>query len=140
MKIIFFSGSFLFLLIALAGCGTLGSSATDLVLTGAGGAIGYEVSGKKISGAAIGAASGLVLSKVAQTQVGKAITEAEQRGYDRAMNQAVKQQYWIIQNLQKRDQQTDEADARTLAITLPETVTDDGVILKPTTEYIRVLR
>lgn len=127
------------LLIALAGCGTLGSSATDLVLTGTGGAIGYEVSGKKIGGAAIGAASGLVLSKVAQAQVGKAISEAEQRGYDRAMNQAVKQQYWITQNLQ-RNRREDEAEAKTLAITLPEIVTGDGVILKPSTEYIRVVQ
>jgi hypothetical protein len=132
------------LLIVLTGCGTLGSSTTDLVLSGTGGAIGYEVSGKKIGGAAIGAASGLVLSKVAQAQVGKAITEAEQRGYDRAMNQAVKQQYWITQNLQKRNRRDgegeDETGARTLAITLPETVTDDGVILKSSTEYIRTIQ
>jgi hypothetical protein len=140
MKRIIFSVFYLSLLITLTGCGTLGGSVSDLVLTGAGGVVGYEVSGHKTGGAAIGAASGLVLSKVAQAQVGKALTEAEQRGYERAMNQAVKQQYWIIQNLQKRNQKADETDARTLAITLPETVTDDGIILKSTSGHIRVLQ
>ncbi|AWI09631.1 hypothetical protein CKA38_10575 [Ereboglobus luteus] len=123
-------------MVFLSGCGTLGTSATDLALAGAGGAIGYEVSDHNVSGAAIGAAGGYVISKVAQTQVKKAVTDAEKRGYDRAMNQAVKQQYWIIQNLQKQDDETG-AEARPVTVTLPETTTNDGTILRPTTAVIR---
>lgn len=123
-------------MVFLSGCGTLGTSATDLALAGAGGAIGYEVSDHNVSGAAIGAAGGYVISKVAQTQVKKAITDAEKRGYDRAMNQAVKQQYWIIQNLQKQDDETG-TEARLVTVMLPETTTTDGTILRPTTAVIR---
>lgn len=128
--------SFIIVTLLLSGCGTLGGSVTDLALAGAGGAIGYEVSDQNVSGAAIGAADGYVISKVAQTQVKKAITDAEKRGYDRAMNQAVKQQYWVIQNLQKRDDDID-AQSRLVAVQIPEAVTPDGVLLKPTTVYIR---
>ncbi|WP_342750558.1 hypothetical protein OH491_15340 [Termitidicoccus mucosus] len=39
----------------LSGCASLRQPATDIVLTGAGGAIGYHASGKSIKGAAIGA-------------------------------------------------------------------------------------
>lgn len=127
---------FLLIMVFLSGCGTLGTSATDLALAGAGGAIGYEVSDHNVSGAAIGAAGGYVISKVAQTQVKKAITDAEKRGYDRAMNQAVKQQYWIIQNLQKQDDETG-TEARLVTVMLPETTTTDGTILRPTTAVIR---
>ncbi|WP_152032787.1 hypothetical protein [Ereboglobus luteus] len=136
MKTIILIPPVLLIMVLLSGCGTLGGSATDLALAGAGGTIGYEVSDHNVSGAAIGAASGYVISKVAQTQVKKAITDAEKRGYDRAMNQAVKQQYWIIQNLQKREDDT-AAESRLVAVQIPEATTPDGVLLKSTTVYIR---
>lgn len=119
-----------------SGCSSLGNAATDVALVGAGGAAGYAISDKKIGGAAIGAAGGYIASKIVQNEVTKAINEAEQYGYDRAMHQAVKQQYWIIQNIQKQDNQG-ASEGRMVAVTLPETVTEDGTILKPTTEYIR---
>lgn len=120
----------------LSGCGTLRQPATDVVLTGVGGAIGYEASGKKIGGAAIGAGAGYLASKIVQSQVDGAISEAEKRGYDHAMNQAVKQQYWIIQNQQRGDNDS-ASESRTVTVNLPETMTADGTILKATTATIR---
>ena len=67
----------------------------------------------------------------------KAVSEAEQRGYDRAMNQSVKQQYWILQNQQRAQEARAEKSARLVPVELPET-TVNGVIIKPTVEYIRV--
>lgn len=125
--------------IGLSGCSTVGGAASDLSLAGAGGVVGYELSDGKVGGAAIGAATGYVVSKVAQSQVKKALNEAEQRGYDRAMNQAVKQQYWIIQNQQRSFDTTSADTARLVPVQLPET-TVNGVILNPTVEYIRVER
>ena len=119
------------------GCGTMSQSATDVVLTGAGGYIGYEAGGKKIGGAAIGAGAGYVASKIVQNGVDKAIREAEQRGYDRATNQAVKQQYWIIQRLQQGGDTAINAEPRHVTVQLPETITADGVVLRPTTVAIR---
>lgn len=120
----------------LSACGTLGSSATDVALTGAGGYIGYEASGQKIGGAAIGAGAGYLASKIVQNEFTQQLTDAEKHGYDRAMNQAVKQQYWIIQNQQKGSDDTD-SEARLVTVQIPETTTTDGTVLQPTTAVIR---
>jgi hypothetical protein len=123
----------------LTGCSTAGGMASDIGLAGAGGALAYELSDGDIGVTAAGAAGGYLVSKLAQSQVKKAINEAEQRGYDRAMNQAVKQQYWIIQN-QQRSFETNQADtARFVPVQLPET-TVNGVILNPSIEYLCVER
>jgi hypothetical protein len=129
--------TFTLLIIFLSGCGTLRQPASDVLLMGAGGAIGYEASGKKIGGAAIGAGAGYVASRVVNSQMDAALAEAEQRGHDRAMGQAVKQQYWIIQNQQRRDDNAGETDARYVTVSLPETTLPDGTILKPTTATFR---
>jgi hypothetical protein len=121
----------------LSGCASLRQPATDIVLTGAGGAIGYHSSGKSIKGAAIGAGAGYLVSKIAGNEITAAVEDAEKRGYDRAMNQAVKQQYWIMQN-QQRGENTDTApEPRYVNVRLPEAVTPDGVILKPATITLR---
>lgn len=128
-----------FAIAGLTGCSTAGGMASDIGLAGAGGALAYELSDGDIGVTAAGAAGGYLVSKLAQSQVKKAINEAEQRGYDRAMNQAVKQQYWIIQN-QQRSFETSQSDtARFVPVQLPET-TVNGVILNPSVEYLRVER
>jgi len=129
--------SMLVLCALFSGCGTLRQPATDVLLTGAGATIGYEASGRKIGGAAIGAGAGYIASKITNAQMTAALTDAEQHGYDRAMAQAVKQQYWIIQNQQRRESSTAENDARYITVTLPETVLPDGTVIQPTTTTLR---
>jgi hypothetical protein len=123
--------------LGLSGCSTAGGMASDIGLAGAGGALAYELSDGDIGVTAAGAAGGYLVSKVAQSQVKKAIQDAEQRGYNRAMNQAVKQQYWIIQNQQRSFDERRESSARLVPVELPET-TVNGVILNPSVEYVRV--
>ena len=132
------------LLVALAicaaiftGCGSVGSAASDLGLGAAGGVAGYQLSGKKLGGAAAGAAVGYLDSKVAQSEVQKSQAEAEQRGYDRALNQAVKQQYWIIQNQQRSRETPPETEARLEPVVIPETRIN-GVLRTAHVEYLRV--
>jgi len=120
-----------------SGCGTLREPTTDVLLTGVGATIGYEASGKKIGGAAIGAGAGYIASKITNAQMNAALSDAEQQGYNRAMNQAVKQQYWIIQNQQRRESTTEENNARYITVTLPETVLADGTVIRPTTTTLR---
>ncbi|MBI2512159.1 MAG: hypothetical protein HYV96_09270 [Opitutae bacterium] len=122
--------------IGLAGCGTVGGAASDLGLAGAGGAIGYEVSDHRIGGAAAGAAAGYIASKVAQSEVKRSDTEAEKRGFDRALNQAVKQQYWIIQN-QQRAPAGDSRPANQVPVQVPET-TVNGVLRNATVAYVPI--
>jgi hypothetical protein len=124
-------------IVLLSGCASLRQPATDIVLTGAGGAIGYHSSGKSIKGAAIGAGAGYLVSKIAGSEITAAIEDAEKRGHDRAMNQAVKQQYWIIQNQQRGEATDTQSEPRYVNVRLPEAVTQDGVILIPATVSLR---
>ena len=121
-------------LLGLSGCGSLGGTATEVGLAGAGGALGYGVSDHRVGGAAVGAAAGYVAGKIARGEVKRVEDDAEKRGYDRAMNQAVKQQYWIIQNQQRSAKS--EAPTRTmLPVVIPESNTD-GVIRNASIAYV----
>lgn len=121
----------------LGGCGTVGGAASDLGLAGAGGVAGYQLSDHRVGGAAAGAALGYVASKVAQSEVQRSLSEAEKRGYDRALNQAVKQQYWIIQEQQKSHVSADALEARLVPVVIPESKIN-GVLVKAHVEYLRV--
>lgn len=121
----------------LAGCSTLGGAAADIGLAGAGGIAGYELSDHKIGGAAAGAAVGYVGSKIAQGAINRETSAAEKRGYDRAMNQAVKQQYWIMQNQQK--EQTTAPEPALTPIVIPEQMIN-GVVYNARVEYVRLER
>lgn len=124
-------------LVALSGCNTVGGTAADLGLAGAGGVAGYQLSDGKVGGAAAGAAVGLVGSRIAQAQVRKEISEAETRGYDRAMNQSVKQHYWIIQAQQRAREDQPDRDAQLVPVVIPET-SINGVIQNARVEYLRL--
>ena len=127
----------LLLPLALAGCGTgAGGVASDVGLAGAGGVLGYKLSDGNAGVAAAGAAAGYVASKVAQSEFKSAAQKAEKAGYDRAMNQAVKQQYWIMQNQQK-SLPVDDARPRLVPVVMPET-NINGVIQKAHVEYLRL--
>ena len=123
--------------LGLAGCSTLGAPAADLGLAGAGGVAGYQLSDHRRGGAAAGAAAGYLASQVAQLAVHREMTDAEKRGYDRAMNQAVKQQYWIIQEQQKSRAILEETDARLVPVVIPET-TINGVTQKAHVEFLPI--
>jgi hypothetical protein len=135
-----FELSFLLLLpsvaiIALPGCTSAGGTVADGALASAGGVAGYQLSDGKLGGALAGAAVGLVGSRIAQQEFTTATSDAEKKGYDRAMNQAVKQQYWIIQN-QQRDS-APAPDEGVVQVTFPETKTD-GVIVNAHVENLRI--
>ena len=127
----------LLLPLVLAGCSTgAGGVASDVGLAGAGGVLGYKLSDGNAGVAAAGAAAGYVVSKVAQSEYKSAAQKAEKAGYDRAMNQAVKQQYWIMQNQQK-SLPVDDARPRLVPVVMPET-NINGVIQKAHVEYLRL--
>ena len=123
--------------LVFTGCSTVGGAAADLGLAGAGGVAGYQISDGKIGGAAAGAALGYVGSKIAQSEVQRATSDAEKRGFDRGMNQAVKQQYWLMQAQQRESAQPTETDLKPVVI--PETKVN-GVVYNAHLEYLRVER
>lgn len=123
-------------LLGLSGCTGVGGGAAEVGLAGLGGAVGYEVSDRKIGGAAAGAAAGYLAAKVARGEIKKSEAEAEKRGYDNAMNQAVKQQYWIIQN-QQRTGKTHVRTATMVPVVIPESNTN-GVIRNESIAFVPV--
>lgn len=123
------------LALSCAGCAGLGRGAGEVGLAGAGGAIGYEATDHKVGGAAAGAAVGYLAAKVAERGVQRSENDAEKRGYDRGMNQAVKQQYWIIQE-QQRSAKT-EARPTMMPVTVPET-NQGGVIRNASIAFVPV--
>jgi hypothetical protein len=124
------------LIFGSVGCACLGGSATEVGLAGVGGAVGYEVADHKMDGAAIGAAAGYVAGKVARREVKRGEDDAEKRGYDRAMNQAVKQQYWIIQNQQRTDK-TAVRNTSMVPVVIPE-ANVNGVIRTESVAFVPV--
>lgn len=123
--------------LGLTGCSAVGGPAADLGLAGAGGVAGYHLSDGKVGGAAAGAALGYLGSRGAQSEIQRGQIEAEQRGYDRAMNQAVKQHYWAIQNQQRSRETADEGEPRLVPVVMPETNVN-GVLRQAHVEYLRV--
>jgi hypothetical protein len=136
-EVFLFAGVGFACLLGTTGCSTIGGAASDLGLAGAGGVAGYDLSGHRVGGAAAGAAAGYIISKVAQSEVQRTVSDAEKRGYDRALNQAVKQQYWIIQDQQRSRDSADARSVRYVPVQLPET-TVGGVIHNPTVAYVPV--
>ena len=124
---------------AVSGCATteFNKGATDVALAGTGGVLGYKLSNGSAGGTAAGAVAGYLVSKVAQSSYQHSLKESEKTGYDRAMNQAVKQQYWIIQNQQKSIATETESPSRLVPIVVPETKIN-GVIAKAHIEYLRI--
>ena len=122
-----------------AGCTTseIGKSASDIGFSGAGGVLGYQLSDGKPAATAAGAVAGYLVSKTVQSSHERTLKEAEKNGYDRALNQAVKQQYWIIQGQQKSRSPDGARDPRLVPVVIPETKIN-GVTTDAHVEFLRV--
>ena len=127
------------LALAFAGCATksVNRAAADVALTGAGGVLGHKLSNGRPEFAAAGALAGYLGSQAAQSAHDAALREAEKAGFDRAMNQAAKQQYWIIQNQQRSAAPASESAPRLVPVLIPE-IKINGVIIAAHVEYLRV--
>ena len=125
--------------VLFAGCTTagIGKSVSDIGLSGAGGVIGYKVSNGDPAATAGGALAGYMVSKTVQSSQDRSLNDAEKAGYERALNQAVKQQYWIIQNQQKSLSPDGARDPRLVPVVIPETKIN-GVTIKAHVEFLRV--
>ena len=122
-----------------AGCTTaeIGRSVSDVGLSGAGGVIGYKVSNGDPAATAGGALAGYLVSKTVQSSQDRSLKDAEKASYERALNQAVKQQYWIIQNQQKSLSSDGARDPRLVPVVIPESKIN-GVTIKAHVEFLRV--
>lgn len=127
----------LVILLLLTGCEHLETSLADVGAGTGGAALGYAFSGGKRLPTLIGAASGVGGSKLVQAQVRKKLKESYEQGYNEAMSQSVKQQYWIIQNRQKEQQIRTSNNEKVVPVVIPEQIID-GVIQRERIEYVKI--
>jgi hypothetical protein len=109
---------------------------TDIAAGAGGGALASSLSHGNVGITAAGAAGGVLVSEGANYLAGKAADNAYTTGYEKGRSDAVKQQYWI-QVHQQQEQKTLLENVSLYAIPIPEQ-NIDGVILNPTTKYLRI--
>jgi hypothetical protein len=128
----------LFLLVPLlfTGCAMM-RPASDIAAGAGGGALANQLSDGNVGLTAAGAAGGVLLSEGAFYLAGLQATNAFIAGYDKGRSDAVKQQYWILVNQQQQPRNASADNVSLYAIPVPQQ-TIDGVILKPTTKYLRI--
>ena len=83
-----------------------------------------------------GAAGGALLGEGLHYANSKQNDQSYQTGYDKGRSDAVKQQYWLFVAMQQA-KAGDEGKVRLYEVHLPEQ-TIDGVIFKPTTQFLRI--
>lgn len=125
----------LFVPLFFTGCSLL-RPATDIAAGAGGGVLADELSHGNPAITAAGAAGGVLLSEGGFYLASLQATNAYTAGYEKGRSDAVKQQYWILVN-QQRQQNSAPQNISLYAIPIPEQ-TVDGVILNPTTKYLRI--
>jgi hypothetical protein len=129
-----------FLLILILPLLAAGCAATrpisDVAMGAGGGALANELSNGDPAMTAAGAAGGVALSEGLHYAAKKEATRAYSDGLEKGRSDTVKQQYWILVNEQKSKGNPD-SNVRLYEIPIPEQ-TIDGVVLHPTTKYLRI--
>lgn len=118
------------------GCSLL-RPATDIAAGAGGGVLADELSHGNPAITAAGAAGGVLLSEGGFYLADLQATNAYTAGYEKGRSDAVKQQYWIQIHQQQQRRNGSLDNVSLYAIPVPEQ-TIDGVILNPTTKYLRI--
>ena len=118
------------------GCAALTRTTTDVALGAGGAAIGGVLSKGNPVAVVGGAAGGVLLGEGLHYANSKLNDQSYQTGYDKGRSDAVKQQYWLFVAMQQA-KAGDEGRVRLYEVHLPEQ-TIDGVIFKPTTQFLRI--
>jgi hypothetical protein len=119
-------------LLLLTGCAS--QVGTDAIGAGIGGAGAYALSDGNPLSTAAGAAAGIAVSEIAGAGARKNDATIARNNYDRGKSDAVKQQYWIIQNKQAKPQ----PERRTVRYEIPVPSTDPNINTVPNTRVLRV--
>ena len=118
------------------GCAALTRTTTDVALGAGGAALGGVLSKGNPVAVVGGAAGGVLLGEGLHYANGKLNEQSYQTGYDKGRSDAVKQQYWLYVGMQQA-RAGDEGRVRLYQVHLPEQ-TIDGVVFKPSTQFLRI--
>jgi len=120
----------------ITGCATT-RPISDIAMGAGGAALANELSDGNPAITAAGAAGGVLISEGLHYASKKQADRAYANGYDKGRSDAVKQQYWVLVNQQRAKADGTDSNVRLYEIPVPEQRID-GVILKPTTKYLRI--
>jgi hypothetical protein len=121
--------------VLLCGCAATGPISDVAVGAGGGAVADYLSNGNPLITAA-GAAGGVAVSEGVQYVAKKQSDNAYSNGYEKGRSDAARQQYWILVS-QQQTQANQSGGVRYYEIQIPEQ-TIDGVVLEPTTKYLRI--
>ena len=125
----------LFAVAGLTGCSTpLGRIVVDAIGVGGGAALGHTLSHGNLAATAGGAVGGLIAGEGLNYFQKKAETNAWHDGFVFGQAQAVKDQYWS----NRQSHLPGPAAPLLYPIQVPEQETRDGVVLQPSTQYLRI--
>ena len=134
-------GKSLLLILALAllpGCAGTTRVLTDTVAAGVGGFAGNKLGKGNPLITAAGAGAGVLLGETINYANDNHAKKAYGEGFDKGRSDAVKQQYWVMVNQQKAEEgKSLDENISLFEIPVPEQRID-GVILKPTTNILRI--
>ncbi len=122
-----------------SGCASRQASKSSAIIGGSalGAVIGHNASDGDTAWTAGGAAVGALMAMGANALADEKERKAYRDGYEAALNQSAKQQYWIIQNRQKEDQFTGEGQSESfIPVKIPEQ-NIDGEITNERIIYVR---
>ena len=119
-----------------SGCAAVTRTATDVGLGAGGAALGGELTHNNPYAIVGGAAGGALLGEGLHYANSSLNDKSYQTGYDKGRSDAVKQQYWLYVAMQQ-SKAGNEDRVRLYEVHLPEQ-TIDGVIFKPTTQFLRI--
>ncbi len=114
----------------LSGCASAGGGKGTAIIGGSalGAIIAHEASDGDAAWTAGGAALGALAAIGANTLAEGNKQKAYRDGYQAALNQSAKQQYWIIQNRQKEDEFMDQSESESFVpIKIPEQEIDGEI-------------
>jgi hypothetical protein len=123
---------FFLVIVGLSGCASrIGNDAIGATV---GGASAYALSGGEALPTAAGAIAGIGVSEIVQMGGKKNDAAIARENYDRGKSDAVKQQYWLIQDNQRKS----ESQPRYSLYEIPIPTTNSTVNLVPHTRVLRV--
>ncbi len=110
----------------------------DAGAAAAGGVVANKLSNGDPLMTGVGAAGGVLVSEVAQTMSAKQSQSQYKEGYQKGRSDAVKQQYWIVQNQQKEPRSMAQPCVSYLTLPAATSTNLDGTITVPTVQTLRI--
>jgi hypothetical protein len=126
------------LMLGLASCSSTSRLITNTLAAAGGAALGHGLSDGDPLITAAGAGGGFLLGEALNTAQDKKTKKSFTEGYDKGRSDAVKQQYWLLVDQQKKTEGLDEGDVSLFDFPLPDQSPDGALFHPGSTRTLRI--